>query len=273
MGKKRKKRDQGWPSIKEAEKKERSLRADIDRGEATFADKITVEKYLKQWLDTVVKPGTRNSTYNNYLVQVNNISKTIGKIELTKLRDPQIQAHYNRELRRKLKPTSVRLQHSVLKMALEKAVEWQLISKNPCKYTEPPQKNKPKNADTLLRTSKSCWRYPKDTEMERPVPWGFYAACGRGGICGARWSDGSPTITMRGSGTAWTEWKGRGRTTERKRRGCLVWADSTRKARCLPWASKKPKKRQRHPLPAVVVHTLRRELERQETIKVIWICL
>jgi hypothetical protein len=37
------------------EKKERSLRADIDREDAAFANKITVKKYLKQWLDTVVK--------------------------------------------------------------------------------------------------------------------------------------------------------------------------------------------------------------------------
>jgi len=269
MEKKRNKWIKVGPSIKEAEKKERSLRADIDRGDATFADKITVEKYLKQWLDTVVKPSNRNSTYNNYLVQINNISKTIGKIELAKLRAPQIQAHYNSELRRGLKPTSVRLQHSVLKMALEKAVEWQLITKNPCKYTEPPQKNKPKNAAYVPEHVEIMLEISKDTEMEIPITLGFLCGLRRGEICGLRWSD-----VFLDDNYAWIRHSldrmGKKEAERLFEKGDVVWfgADSNKKSTVLALGPVKTEESASDiPLPAMVVQTLRRELERQETNK------
>ncbi|MDT8902228.1 tyrosine-type recombinase/integrase [Anaeroselena agilis] len=188
-------------SSKEAEKLERSLRTDLDRGNITFSDKTTLEKFLNQWLEIVIKPNLRASTYANYKVQIKNISKNLGNTDLIKLKAPQIQAHYNSELQRPLKkdkdgnvvktvrPTSVRLQHSILTMALDKAVEWQLIPKNPCNFTDPPQKNKPKNAAYAPQHVQTAIDIAEDTNLYLPVLLGFLCGLRRGEICGLRWSD------------------------------------------------------------------------------------
>ncbi len=188
-------------SSKEAEKLERSLRTDLDRGNITFSDKTTLEKFLNQWLEIVIKPNLRASTYANYKVQIKNISKNLGNTDLTKLKAPQIQAHYNSELERPLKkdkdgkvlktvcPTSVRLQHSILTMALDKAVEWQLIPKNPCNFTDPPQKNKPKNAAYTPQQAQTAVDIAEGTNLYLPVLLGFLCGLRRGEICGLRYSD------------------------------------------------------------------------------------
>lgn len=145
-GKKKQKWVNAGPSIREAQKQERELVTDYSRGDIVFAEKMTVEHFLKKWLDVEIKPDHKESTFSNYSYKVKNIINKIGDVELEKLNSLKIKEYLNSERERGLQPTSVQYQYAVLKEALDKAVSWQLINKNPCLAVESPKRNKPKNA-------------------------------------------------------------------------------------------------------------------------------
>ena len=62
----RKKWIKAGSSQKEAERLERQFRTDLERGDASIPKKITVREYLNQWLEDIVRPNRRPSTYDNY---------------------------------------------------------------------------------------------------------------------------------------------------------------------------------------------------------------
>jgi integrase len=189
LGKKKYKWVNAGPSIREAEKLERRIRADLERGEISFAEKMTLKKYLDKWLETAIKPIRRSSTYDNYKSTVNNITKNLGSLILEKLKPMQIQEHFNKELARGLKPTSVRLQYSILNEAMEKAIQWQLIPKNPCIGTEPPSKNKPNSAAFTPQQSQLLLDAAQRTPLYLGIALGVLCGLRRGEICGLRWQD------------------------------------------------------------------------------------
>lgn len=187
------------PSIKEAQRFERELRTDIDRGDKVISDKIKVEQFLNQWLKDVIAPKKRPATTSCYQSLIKNIVLGIGNVELDKLTGIKIQQYLNKELKRKITPkysetpkkksykepkkiektisaTSVRKQYSLLKQALDKAIAWGLIPKNPCTSVDPPENNKPKQAAYTPEEAQTLSRYAiRDTHLAghsvRPTSW------------------------------------------------------------------------------------------------------
>lgn len=188
-GKKKYKWYKSGKSIKAAQKMERQLLTDIDRGQYVITDKMILSEFLDRWIDTVIKPNKRPSTTINYQAQVKNLKRTLGSITLDKLNALTIQEHYNSEYERGLKPTSVQYQHAVLKQALDKAVAWQFIMKNPCDLVDAPKRNKPKNAVFTPEQVQTLLDVSKSTSLYLPLLLGFLCGLRRGEICGLRWQD------------------------------------------------------------------------------------
>jgi len=122
-------------------------------------------------------------------MQVINICKNIGGIEIQKLTPLQIKEHINAEFARGIKANSIGTQMAIFKCAMRKAEEWQIITKNPCEYIKLPKRTEPKNAiyspeqvEKLLLTAKS-------TNLYLPCVLGFLCGLRRGEICGLRWQD------------------------------------------------------------------------------------
>src|ERR687889_1610487 len=132
-----------YVSAKRKTKCERKLRdtmTDADRGLVFDASNQTVSEYMTHWLEDFAKANLASRTYHNYKLQIReHIVPAFGKMKLSKLDTPNIQALYTAKLRDGLKPSSIRYIHAVLHCALQKAVELRLIPRNPAASAHPPK--------------------------------------------------------------------------------------------------------------------------------------
>jgi integrase len=92
---------------------------------------LKVDEYISRWLE-IKKDNVEYNTYAGYVVNVNNhIIPRIGKIRIQELKKSDIEAFYSKMKKDDYSPRTVRYVHSVLKLALDSAVEDEIIKKNP----------------------------------------------------------------------------------------------------------------------------------------------
>jgi integrase len=127
-------------SRKDAEKELRQRLSSIDNNEHVDPTRITVGQWLTTWLDAV-SGEVAPRTHERYSEIVNNfLSPALGKLQLGKLAPAHIQTTYSEWAisgRRDgrpggLSPRTRRHLHRILSSALARAVEQQLLVRNPC---------------------------------------------------------------------------------------------------------------------------------------------
>ena len=127
-------------SRKDAEKELRRLLRALDTGEHVDPNRITVREWLATWLDAI-RAEVAPRTAERYGEIVNNfLAPALGNLQLSKLAPVHIQDTYNGWAaggRRDgkagpLSPQTRRHIHRILGAALGRAVEQQLIARNPC---------------------------------------------------------------------------------------------------------------------------------------------
>lgn len=116
-------------------------RRDLQRGLAVDRDeRLTLERYLRQWLDEVVRPSVRPSTYLAYELHVRrHLIPELGRVPLAKLTPQQVQGMLNRNLAAGLSPRSVHHLRAVLRRALNHALRWDLVARNVAVLVDPPR--------------------------------------------------------------------------------------------------------------------------------------
>src|SRR6516165_5283125 len=124
---------------KDAERELRRLLRAVDIGEHVDPSRITLRQWLATWIATV-RHEVAPRSFDRYAAIVNrHLIPALGNLRLTKLAPAHIQDFYNtlassgrRDGRPGgLAPRSRRQLHRVLATALSRAVEQQLISRNP----------------------------------------------------------------------------------------------------------------------------------------------
>ena len=125
---------------RDAEKELRRLLRTLDLNEHVSPNRMTVREWLVLWLGAI-REEVSPKTYERYGEIVDNfLAPELGALPVTKLAPVQISAAYTRwasEGRRDgklggLSPQSRRHIHRILKAALGRAVEQQVIARNPC---------------------------------------------------------------------------------------------------------------------------------------------
>ncbi len=103
----------------------------LGRGYDLEGSQMTLREYLQQWLKTK-SASVRESTLYQYRLQIqNHIIPTLGDVPLQELRLARIENFYADLLASGLSIRTVRYVHSVLHRALEKAVQYDLVVRNP----------------------------------------------------------------------------------------------------------------------------------------------
>jgi integrase len=127
-------------SRKDAEKELRRLLRSLDTGEHVDPNRITVREWLATWLGAV-RSEVAPKTHERYGEIVNHfLTPALGNLQLAKLAPVHIQDAYNgwaaggrRDGKEGgLAPRTRRHVHRILSAALTRAVEQQLIGRNPC---------------------------------------------------------------------------------------------------------------------------------------------
>jgi integrase len=128
---------------KDYEEVERQLnQALADRGKGLVFDAgaMTVAAYMNRWLVDCAKGRVAHRTYDSYEQRIrDHINPGIGRIKLAKLSPANVQAFYNSKLASGLASGTVRAIYAVLHGALDQAVKWNLIPRNPASSVDPPK--------------------------------------------------------------------------------------------------------------------------------------
>ena len=109
-----------------------NLQSDRQRGlPLSTSDRLTVGAYLAHWLEESARPKLKATTYRSYeeLIRLH-IAPVLGRHKLAKLQPDQVQQFLNAKRASGLSARRVQFMHGVLRAALNRAVKWQLVSRN-----------------------------------------------------------------------------------------------------------------------------------------------
>lgn len=196
------KRKQKWLTVKgtkrDADRKLAELLNDLNKGSYVEPPKITVGQYLDRWLEDYARANTSQRTFERYAEIVRlHLKPALGGLQLSQLRPLHLQQYYTTALRegRKdgkpggLSPRTVLHHHRVLHEALDQAVRWQLLARNPADAVEPPRPERHEMQVLTAEQVRLLLEAAQDTPWYVPVLLAVTTGMRRGEILGLRWSD------------------------------------------------------------------------------------
>jgi integrase len=172
-----------------ARKIERRMLTDLERGNLIFTPKQTFGDFLDQWMKEHVKNEAEIGTIKKYEAHIKTIKAAIGDVLLDKLNGLNVQQFLNSARQNGASGTYLYDMYATVKRALNIAVKWGLIVKNPAAAIDPPKKSKPTQKALTPEQVEILLLIVKDTEIYLPVLLGLLCGLRRGEICGLRWPD------------------------------------------------------------------------------------
>jgi integrase len=184
-------------SRRDAERELRRLLRTLDTGEHVDPNRISVREWLATWLDAV-RQEVAPKTHERYGEIVNHyLAPALGNLHLAKLAPVHIQAAYNgwatggrRDGREGgLSPRTRRHIHRILSSALARAVEQQLISRNPADaFKKRLPKVERREMGTLTTDQSQCLLSAlRHTRVYWPLLIALATGARRGEILALRW--------------------------------------------------------------------------------------
>ena len=181
----------GYKTKKEAEKTMTRLISDIEKGEYVNPSNITLGQFLDEWLEDCKKPVLAPKTYASYSDTIRlHLKPLLGHKELSKLTPSLIQKYYT-HLRENstLSNTSINYHHRLLCQALNHAVKWLYITKNPCDVVDPPKKNKTNVQVWDVMDVQKAQGIFKESPIYLHVMLAMYTGMRVGEISALKWTD------------------------------------------------------------------------------------
>jgi integrase len=175
-------------SIGEARKELRRLLKSADDGRHVAPDKITVERYLTDWLasDTGISPKTRERYQGLLRLQ---IAPHLGTVGLQNLRPAQVSAWHNVLLKTGLAARTVGHAHRLLHTALAHAARAELVVRNVASLVHPP---KVQAREIAILSAVEIDQVLAGLVGHRLLPiaaLAFGSGLRRGELCGLVWGD------------------------------------------------------------------------------------
>ena len=184
---------------RDAEKELRRLLRTLDTGEHVDPTRMTVRQWLTTWLATVREEISPKSQERYAEVVHNFLIPAIGNIALSRLGPSNLQEAYNRWStggRRDgkaggLSPLTRRYIHSVVRSALGRAVEQQLLARNPADAFKKRLPRAERREMTTLNAEQSAQLFAatKHTPIYWPVLLALSTGMRRGEILALRWKN------------------------------------------------------------------------------------
>jgi integrase len=195
------KRRQKWHTVhgtkQDAERELANLLNSIHKGDYVEPSKMTVSDYLSNWLAEYAKLNVSPKTYERYMDIISkNILPALGEYHLSKLRPLHIQSFYTDALtqgrkdgRGGLSAQTVLHFHRVLRKALQQAVKWQLLARNPTEAVEAPRPQR-KEMHAVDETGTARLLHAVEgMRLYMPVLLAVMTGMRRGEILALRWQD------------------------------------------------------------------------------------
>ncbi len=182
---------------KEAELKLRELLNAKDKGISIKLSKVTLEKYMRDWLRDHITGGLSPTSADGYNVNIEkHIIPYIGKIVLSELRPGHIKGLYDKLIAEGrsdgqggLSPASIRYIHRNLRAALQEALRMRIINENPASLVKLPKVVKYKPTIYDENEIKKLIEAVRNTDLEISITLDIVCGLRRGELLALRWCD------------------------------------------------------------------------------------
>ncbi len=175
---------------REVQEKLSAARRDLAQGLPLPNRRLTLQQYLTDWLEQTVKPSTRPRTYRSYADTVRlHIVPALGKYPLDQVTPPRIQALLNAKIAAGQSPRSVTYIRDVLSRALNRAVEWNLLARNPAPLVPAPRGKKRAIVVLTPEQARAFLDHVQGDRLEALYTVALALGMRRGELLGLQWSD------------------------------------------------------------------------------------
>lgn len=179
----------GWTK-KEVQDQLAKLQGQKFDGTLSKPGKTTLADFLNRWLEDVVRLNVRDRTYDCYRRTIEkHISPKIGGVRVDKLATAQIEWFYADLERAGVGARTRQLCHAVLRQALQKAVRWNLVSRNACEGVEAPRVKKQEIHPLTVEQVGILLSAAKGDRLETLYTTAVTTGMRLGELFGLQWSD------------------------------------------------------------------------------------
>lgn len=191
-GKRKQLTRRGFETQKEAEKVCNELINQMNKGISVNPKEQSLKGFLTDWLENSAKLKVKDTTFKNYKRAIDSrIIPAIGALKLQELNAVQGQKFIKQLLDEELSARYIEYIYVVLSGALDQAVKWELIIKNPLKQVDIPR---------ARREEKKTWsmeevnRFLHFAKFDNPIYYhlfliAIHTGMRRGEVLGLRWKD------------------------------------------------------------------------------------
>lgn len=165
------------------------IRNQMDEGLTIEGAKTSTGKFLDNWLETV-KPTLHPNTWTQYSAIIDRYIKPgLAVLRLKDLRLEHIQTLYSNRLEAGTGARTVRLIHAVLHRALNQALKWGPIQRNPATAVEKPRQPRPEMRTLDVRQTRDFLRAAQGYRLETLFHLAITTGLRRGELLGLQWND------------------------------------------------------------------------------------
>ena len=184
-------------SLEQAKAKRAELVSERSRGDYVGRSDQRLGDYLESWL-TWKRPQVSPRTWERYASLLRTtLIPTLGRIKLQDLTPAHLDGFYARSLEleaghrkgSKLSPTTAHHRHVAVKMALDRAIELGMLSKNPVRLTQPPRANRTETRMLDEHEAAGLLATIGDGVGGLPAYFALMTGARLGEILALRWSD------------------------------------------------------------------------------------
>jgi integrase len=177
---------------RDAQRVAAELIAEVERGGHRHPRRYTVAELLDRWMAHIETQSRAPSTLVRYRSAIGaDILPRLGAARIDRLGPADIDAFYARLNKAGLSPLSIRKCHAILSAALNQAIKWGWIDRNPVDRASPPgvhrREIRPPTPQELRALLQSCMESHPDLASLLYVA--ATTGCRRGELCGLRWQD------------------------------------------------------------------------------------
>lgn len=166
------------------------LLAQRDSGIDAPPGRITLADFLEKWLTSYAEPNTAPKTFRRYGELLHrHVVPAVGNVPLAKLRPLHLQGVYRTVTDGGLSARTALHVHRVLREALNHAVKWQLLSRNPADAVEPPRPSRFEVPVLELDHLRRLLAVADETRHGTLVNLALMTGLRQGELLGLRWED------------------------------------------------------------------------------------
>ncbi len=160
------------------------------QGMALPTSTTRVSEFLTRWLEESVKPTNAARTHESYSQLIEkHISPMIGNHRLDKLTRSHVQQMLNAKSEEGLSARTVQYLRSVLRIALNDAIKWEILTRNVAALAEPPRQNHDEVTPLTADQIRTLFNEVADDRLEALYVIAGTLGLRKGECMGLRWSD------------------------------------------------------------------------------------